>query len=133
MTATAAQAPHARGFGARVWGGVVAAWAVVSGVAPHVLHHVGPLAGAALLAGAGGKAIFLALGLLLSLPMLRRLYHRFGTPVALGLAIVAFAVVFIFSSLVIAPRLTGSEQTKQPGIEQPAGSDHATHHPGGGK
>lgn len=133
MTATAAQAPHARGFGARVWGGVVAAWAVVSGVAPHVLHHVGPLAGAALLAGAGGKAIFLALGLLLSLPMLRRLYHRFGTPVAPGLAIVAFAVVFIFSSLVIAPRLTGSEQTKQPGIEQPAGSDHATHHPGGGK
>ena len=39
---------------------------------------VGPLA------GAGGKAIFLALGLLLSLPMLRRLYHRLGTPVGPG-------------------------------------------------
>jgi hypothetical protein len=49
---------------------------VVSGVAPHVLHHVGPLAGAALLAGFGGKAIFFALGLLLSVPMLRRLYRR---------------------------------------------------------
>lgn len=133
MTAATAQAPRGRGLGARVWGSVVAAWAVVSGVAPHVLHHIGPLAGAALLAGAGGKAIFFALGLLLSLPMLRRLYHRFGTPVAPGLAIVAFVVVFMFSSLVIAPRLTGSEQTKQPGIEQPSGSDHASHHSGGVK
>ena len=42
---------------------------------------VGPLA------GAGGKAIFLALGLLLSLPMLRRLPHRLGTPLGPGLAL----------------------------------------------
>ena len=39
------------------------------------------------LAGAGGKAVFLALGLLLSLPMLRRLPHRLGTPVGPGLAL----------------------------------------------
>ena len=133
MNATAAQAQPVRSFGARVWCGIVAAWAVVTGIAPHVLHHVGPLAGAALLAGAGGKAIFFALGLLLSLPMLRRLYRRFGTLVAPVIAIVVFAGVFAFSSLVIAPKLTGSEQSQQPGIQQPAPSDHASHHSGGGK
>ena len=137
MTATAAQTRPVRRFGARfgarVWGGIVAAWAVVTGVAPHVLHHAGPLAGAALLAGAGGKAIFFAIGLLLSVPMLRRLHRRFGTLVAPAVAIAVFAGIFTFSSLVIAPRLTGSEQSQQPGIQQPASSDHASHHSGEGK
>jgi hypothetical protein len=133
MSATATVTPAGRrGLGARLWGAVVAAWAVVTGVAPHVLHHVGPLAGAALLAGFGGKALFFTLGLVLSVPMLRRLYRRFGTLVAPALAVVVFAAIFTFSSLVIAPRLTGSEKTPAtPGIEQPAG--HAGHHSGGGK
>jgi len=130
--ATTVAPAERRGLGARLWGGIVAAWAVVTGLAPHVLHHVGPLAGAALLAGFGGKALFFALGLVLSAPMLRRLYRRFGTLVAPALAVVAFAAVFIFSSLVIAPRLTGSERAPAtPGVEQPAG--HAGHHSGGGK
>jgi hypothetical protein len=30
----------------------------VAGLAPHVLHHIGPLAGTALIAGAGGTAVF---------------------------------------------------------------------------
>lgn len=46
----------------RAWGGLLAAWGVFIGVLPHVLHHVGPLAGAALLAGAGGKVLFAAIG-----------------------------------------------------------------------
>ena len=132
MSAAATVLTPRRGLGARLWAGVVAAWAVVTGVAPHVLHHLGPLAGAALLAGFGGKAIFFALGLLLSVPMLRRLYRRFGTPVAPGLALGAFAALFTFSSLIVAPWLTGSEKApRTPGIEQPAG--HAGHHSGGGK
>ncbi len=135
MTAAAAESSARRSIGARVWGAVVAAWAVVTGVAPHVLHHVGPLAGAALLAGFGGKAIFFALGLLLSLPMLRRLHRRFGTLVAPALGVAAFAAVFTFSSLVVAPRLTGSEKAPPaPGVEQPTTpSGHASHHSGGGK
>src|SRR5688500_1267569 len=43
--------------------------AAVLGAAAHVLHHVGPLAGAALLAGATGKLLFGALGFLLAVPM----------------------------------------------------------------
>lgn len=132
MSETAVATRPGRRLGARLWGGVVAAWAVVTGVAPHVLHHVGPLAGAALLAGFGGQAIFFTIGLLLSVPMLRRLYRRFGTLVAPALAVAAFAAVFAFSSLVIAPRLTSPEKTPAtPGIEQPAG--HAGHHSGRGK
>jgi hypothetical protein len=132
MTAAAAAHTHRR-FGTRVWAGAVAAWGVVTGVAPHVLHHVGPLAGAALLAGAAGKAVFFVLGLVLSIPMLRRLYRRFGTLVAPAVAVIAFAAVFTFSTLVVAPLLTGSEkQPKTPGIEQPAASSgHAGHHSGG--
>ena len=128
MNLTAAQTRPVRSFGARVWGGIVAGWGVVTGAAPHVLHHAGPLAGAALLAGAGGKAIFFAIGLALSVPMLRRLYGRFGTLVAPAAAIVVFSTLFIFSSLVIGPRLTGSDasRTPEPGIEQPSG--HESHH-----
>ena len=100
---------------------------VISGVAPHVLHHVGPLAGAALLAGLGGKALFFALGLVLSVPLLRRLYRRFTTWLAPALAVVVFAGMFALSSLVIAPWITGgSDKPAGPGIQQPAG--HASHH-----
>ena len=133
MNATAAQTRVARGFGARVWGGIVAAWAVVTGIAPHILHHAGPLAGAALLAGVGGKAIFFLLGLALSVPMLRRLYRRFGTLVAPAVAIGVFAALFTFSSLVIGPRLTGSEKTP-PAIERPnTPTGHESHHEGSGE
>jgi hypothetical protein len=133
VTTAAPVAVEPRGLGARLWVGVVGAWAVITGVAPHVLHHVGPLAGAALLAGFGGKAIFFPLGLVLSLPMLRRLYRRCDSLVAPALAVVAFAILFTFSSLVVAPALTGSDQapTQVPGIEQPSGHDN--HHPGDGR
>lgn len=129
--AAAATDMHGR-LGTRVWAGAVAAWGIVTGVAPHVLHHVGPLAGAALLAGAAGKAVFFVLGLVLSIPILRRLYRRFETLVAPAVAVVAFAFVFTFSNLVVAPLLTGSEkQPTTPGIEQPATpSGHAGHHSG---
>ena len=122
MTVATAAVHTRRRVGTRVWAGVVAAWGVVAGVAPHVLHHVGPLAGAALLAGAAGRAAFFVLGLVLSIPLLRRLYRRFGTFVAPTFAVAAFAAVFAFSNLVVAPLLTGSE--KRPA--DPA--DHARHH-----
>jgi hypothetical protein len=127
MTALAARVPR-RGIAGRLWAALVAAWGVVAGLAPHVLHHVGPLAGAALLAGLAGKALFFFLGLVLSLPLLRQLYRHFGTLVAPGLAVIVFAGMFALSSLVIAPRITGSDSSTPagPGIQQPSG--HASHH-----
>ena len=130
-TETGAETEHVereRGLGARLWGGIVAFFGVVTGVAPHVLHHVGPLAGAALLGGFGGQVLFFALGLALSVPLLLRLYRRFGTLVAPAVAVVAFADIFTFSSVVVAPRLTDSDESPVTPIEQPR--DHG-HHPDG--
>ena len=80
----------------------------VGGVAPHVLHHVGPLVGTALVAGAGGTALFAFLGLAASVPMLLRLRRRFGTWRAPGIALVVFTAMFLFSSLVVGPLISGS-------------------------
>lgn len=111
----------------RLGAAVLAAWGVLVGIAPHVLHHVGPFAGAALLAGAGGKLLFGALGFLLSIPFLLRLYRRFHTLAAPVLGTAAFATIFVVSTLV-SPLLTngGGAPDRAPGVEQPAG--HASHH-----
>lgn len=121
--------PERRSLVGRTWAVIAAAWGVVLGALPHVLHHVGPLAGAALLAGAGGTALFAAIGFVASIPFLLRLYRRFQTWVAPAIALALFAGMFAFSSLVIAPAITGSDggSTPAPGIEQPGG--HASHHP----
>jgi hypothetical protein len=37
-----------RSFCARTWSGPLALWGGFIGLLPHVLHHIGPLAGAAL-------------------------------------------------------------------------------------
>jgi hypothetical protein len=104
----------------------LAAWGAFLGIAPHVLHHAGPLAGAAIVAGASGQLIFLGLGLVASIPFLRRLHRRFQTWIAPALALALFVVAFAFSTLVVGPALTGSDARAKPGIEQPAG--HTSHH-----
>ena len=118
---------RARLEASRLGAAILAAWGFLVGVAPHVLHHIAPLAGAALLAGAGGKLLFGALGLVLSIPFLLRLYRRFDSLLAPALATVAFAAIFAFSTLVISPLMTSSgDSGKVPGIDQP--TDHASHH-----
>ena len=120
--------PERRSLVGRTWAAIAAAWGVVLGVLPHVLHHVGPLAGAALLAGAGGTALFATIGFAASIPFLLRLRRRFHTWVAPTIALVLFAAMFTFSSLVIAPAITGSDNgsTPAPALEQPG--SHASHH-----
>jgi hypothetical protein len=72
-----------------------------------VLHHVGPLAGAAILAGTGGRILFFVIGLALTTPMLIRLYHRFGTWAAPAIAVAVFVVTYTVSSLYLGPLITG--------------------------
>ena len=111
----------------RMWSGIVALWGGFIGLLPHVLHHVGPLAGAALLAGAGGQALFAAIGFVVAIPFLLRLHRRFGNWRAPAIALAVFAAMFAFSSLVIGPAISGGSDTKTPpGVESPA--DHASHH-----
>ena len=110
--------------------------AAVLGAAPHVLHHAGPLAGAALLAGISGKLLFGALGFLLAIPLLNRLRSRHDSwAVPVGVLAV-MAAVFTFSSLVIGPTLadsgggsttptTNSVPSVPPGVSP---AEHEAHH-----
>ena len=98
-----------RGLGVRLRQGLVAFWGGVIGVAPHVLHHVGPLAGAAILAGTGGQLLFFAIGLVAATPMLWRLKRRFHTWAAPAVAVVLFAAAFLVSSVVLGPLISGSD------------------------
>ena len=124
-----APTPRPQSFLARAWSAILAAWGVFIGVLPHVLHHVGPLAGAALLAGAGGTALFAAIGIVTAIPFLIRLQRKFRSWRAPAIALAVFIVAFSFSSFVIGPALSGGSENSspsQPGVEQPSG--HYSHH-----
>lgn len=107
---------------------VSGAVAVISGIAPHVLHHVGPLAGTALLSGAGGTVLFGLVGFALSIPMLLRLRRRFGTWAAPAVATVIFTGVYLFSALVVGPALTANTPAVEAPASTPEPSGHAGHH-----
>ena len=108
--------------------------AAVLGAAPHVLHHVGSLAGAALLAGATGRLLFGALGFLLAVPMLRRLRRRSGSWRVPGGALPLMAMVFAFSSFVVGPALAGGDEPAAPAKSLPSApagvspQEHEAHH-----
>ena len=96
----------------------------VVGLAPHVLHHIGPLAGTALVAGAGGTALFGFLGLLASVPMLIKLRRRFSSWWAPAIALTLFTAMFLLSAFVIGPLLS-SPAAAGPDVTP---VDHASHH-----
>jgi hypothetical protein len=116
----------------RLWPALSAAWAAITGLLPHVLHHVGPLAGAALVAGVGGSLLFGALGLIVSIPFLRRLHRRFGTWRAPAMALAIFVAVFSLSTFIIGPQISGEDEGATSGgggsTSSPAGSGHEAHH-----
>ena len=95
-----------RTFWATAWRALSAAFGALLGLVPHVLHHVGIIAGAALVSGVGGNLLF-GLGLLLSVPLLRRLYRRFHTWKAPLIALAIFALMYAVSALVIGPAISG--------------------------
>ena len=123
-TNAAAQAPLEKRPGRTVWTVLTGAIGAVGGIAPHVLHHVGPLVGTALVAGAGGTALFGVVSVVASLPMLLRLRRRFGSWWAPGIALVLFTGMFFFSSLVVGPLISGTGGAPTP--EQT--TDHDAHH-----
>lgn len=114
-----------------LWNAVVGAIAAVVGLAPHVLHHVGFLAGTALVAGAGGTLLFGAVGLAASVPFLLRLRRRFDTWRAPAIALTVFATMFSLSAFVIGPAISGTGSSgSTPAVPQQQQIDHAAHHGG---
>ena len=103
-----------------------AVWGTIAGIAPHVLHHVGPLAGAAILAGTGGRVLFFALGLALAIPMLVRLYRRFRSWLAPGIAVAVFAVTYSLSSIFVGPSISGAADGSA--LETPAATTTTDEH-----
>lgn len=102
----------------------------VLGLVPHVMHHVGLLAGAAVVTGAAGNALLFGVGLVFSVPLLLRLYRRFRTWHAPAIAVAVFATLFSLSAFVIGPAISGG--TTEPAPASPAqvqDEDHAGHHP----
>ena len=109
--------------------------AAVLGVAPHVLHHAGPLAGAALLAGTAGTLLFGAIGLVAAIPFLMRVHRRCGNWRVPGALLATFAVVFSISAFVIGPAISGSDDdsgtsnpTRQTAPSAPENGGHDAHH-----
>lgn len=89
------------------WNAIVGAIATIVGLAPHVLHHVGLLAGVAIVTGTGGTILFGLIGLAASIPLLLRLKRRFHTWRAPAIALAIFAAMFALSSFVIGPAISG--------------------------
>lgn len=112
-----------------VWNAVTAGVGIVMGLLPHVLHHVGLLGGAVLVSGATGNALFALVGIMFSLPLLRRLHRRFGTWKAPTLALGVFALMFSLSAFVVGPAISGDAPDPEPvPVQTPDREDHDLHH-----
>lgn len=103
--------------------GGVGVGGLVTGAAPHVLHHIGLVAGASLLAGTAGTVLFGALGLLAAVPVLVTVRRRTGGWLLPGASLVLFAALFALSSLVLAPLLTGARSSGDPHRPLPAAGE----------
>ena len=114
------------GFLAHGWRTLSAVFGTLLGLLPHVLHHAGLIFGAALVTGTTGNLLFGALGLLFSVPLLRRLYTRFKTWKAPAIALVIFAALFSLSAFVVGPAISGDSSDKAP-TQSPEHSGHAGH------
>jgi len=129
----ASEEPGNRGALATAWNAITAVLGGIMGLLPHMLHHVGPLGGAVLVTGATGNVLFGLLGLVFSLPLLRRLYRRLGTWKAPALALAIFALMFSLSAFVIGPAINDSnpspDQDRTPG-QTPSPDGHEGHHGG---
>lgn len=116
------------GLLARTWRTISAVIGTLLGLLPHVLHHAGLVFGAALVTGTRGNLLFGALGLLISLPLLRRLYVRFNTWKVPAIALAVFVAMFSLSAFVIGPAISGETpaQTQTP-AQTPDHSRHDGH------
>lgn len=98
-----------------LWATIRAGLGAALGILPHVMHHAGLLAGAALLTGLLGNGILYVVGLLMSVPLLRRLRSRFQTRWAPAIGVAVFTALFSLSAFVVGPAISSSGE-KVPAI-----------------
>lgn len=105
----------------------------IFGIAPHVIHHVGPLAGAALFGGLGGSLLFGVIGFVAAIPFLLRVHRRSGGWRLPAAMLASFVIIFSISTFVIGPAISGEESaSSSSSLSTPAGpgttSSHEEHH-----
>lgn len=122
LEAAAGRKGSLEGWPARVLGALSATVGTIAGITPHVLHHIGPIAGAAILTGTQGSILFGAIGFALTVPLLIRLKRRFGSWAAPSVALGLFAVMFTISTLWIGPWIRGEDGAND---ATPADEHHA--------
>lgn len=136
--APASRAHHTTGWVPRwstAWSAIRAGLGAVLGLVPHVMHHIGLLAGAAILTGVLGNSVLYIVGLGLSVPLLRRLQRRFGSWKAPAIGVAVFSALFALSAFVIGPALNpGSGAPASPSSPSAPSSpvsqdEHVGHHP----
>jgi hypothetical protein len=125
--------PEQRSIMRRAWITLSAGFAAFLGLLPHVLHHAGPFAGAALLGGLGGSLLFGAIGFLAAIPVLTRMHRRFGTWRAPATALALFVAVFSVSTFVVGPAISGDGNGSPSSVTSPDNnqiqpSSHEAHH-----
>lgn len=102
--------------------------AVLLGAAPHVLHHAGPIAGTALLAGSTGTLLFGVIGLVASVPFLLRVHRRSGGWVVPAGLLAMFAAGFALSAFLIGPAIAGDDSSSGARPESIKPGVHPAHH-----
>ena len=124
-----------KGLGGRIHAVISSVVAAILGLAPHVLHHVGPLAGTALVAGTGGTLLFGAIGLVAAIPFLLRVHRRCGNWRVPAALLALFATMFSISAFVIGPAISGEDSASTskavPTQSAPTGTQvdgHSAHH-----
>ena len=120
-----ATSPAPRRWLHTVWNATTGLVGGVVGLAPHVLHHIGLLAGTALVAGSGGTALFAVVGVVASVPLLLRLRRRFGNWRVPALALWVSTVLFLLSAFVIGPAISGQADNPSPVVPS---TYHVGHH-----
>jgi hypothetical protein len=129
MSGRSAAAGTDRAVRPRRWSSALGAIiGTVSGLLPHLLHHVGLFAGAAVLAGATGTALFGLLGLAAMVPMLLRLRRRFATWWAPAIALAVFVGMFALSTVILGPALRAATTPDPPTREPTPTGSHIEHH-----
>ncbi|MBJ7354323.1 MAG: hypothetical protein JHC98_05815 [Thermoleophilaceae bacterium] len=93
-----------------------------------MLHHAGPIVGAALIAGTGGTLLFGLIGLIASVPLLLRVHRRSGGwSVPSGL-FALFVAGFAVSTLLIGPAIRGDNQGSHQSSAPEMSGGHTGHH-----
>lgn len=122
---TAAQT-HGRSR-SRLSAAIGSVWTAVMGVLPHVLHHVGPLAGAAIVAGTTGTVVFGLAAFAFTVPLLLRVRKHRGNWRLPAILLAVFVSVWLVSTFAVGPWIRDQLVDDKPVATQQE-PEHDEHH-----